>query len=210
MWNEWAWRWRAVFWAFTFAAVHLLEPHFNWRNLYVAEEDERSPFYGRTYSELYFTHAVYDHFIHPQWDSMGSTTLFIKLLYVDYDERFAVIELIGEWNDTLYNDVMTLKRNIIDLLVDEGIEKFILAGDNVMNFHPSDDSYYEEWFEDVPDGWIALLNLRPHIVSDFKSAGISSYAYFGGEFNELIWTSYRPAQLFQKIDQMINGKLALG
>ena len=43
--------------------MHMIEPYFNWRNLYAAEEDERSPFYGREYSELYFSDAIYDHYI---------------------------------------------------------------------------------------------------------------------------------------------------
>ena len=41
---------------------------------------------------------------------------------------------------------MFLKRNIIDELVGEGIDKFIMIGENVLNYHASDDSYYEEWF----------------------------------------------------------------
>ena len=44
------------------------------------------------------------------------TTLFAKILFTDYDERFTVIEFIGEWNDTLFNDVMNLKRNVIETL----------------------------------------------------------------------------------------------
>jgi len=44
---------------------------------------------------------------------------------------------------------MHLKRNVIDVLVGERINKFILIGENVLNFHGSDDSYYEEWFEDA-------------------------------------------------------------
>jgi len=132
--------------------MHTIEPYWNWRNLYTAEEDERSPFYGREYSELYYTDAIYDHYIHPQWDNFGSNTLFLKILFVDYDDGYAFIELIGEWNDTLYNDIMTLKREIIDELITEGVTKFVLLGDNVLSFHSSDDSYYEEWSEDVEDG----------------------------------------------------------
>ena len=45
--------------------MHAIEPHYNWRDYYIASEDERSPFYGRIYSEFEFTHAIYDHVIHP-------------------------------------------------------------------------------------------------------------------------------------------------
>ena len=97
--------------------MHSLEPYYAWRNQYCAEEDPRSPFFGREYSEFEFSDRIYDHYIHPQWDSIDSTTLFMKLLFTEYDEGYCIIELIGEWNDTLYNDIMTFKRNIIDLQV---------------------------------------------------------------------------------------------
>lgn len=183
--------------------MHTIEPYWNWRNLYTAEEDERSPFFGREYSELYFSDAIYDHYIHPQWDNIGSTTLFIKILYAEYDDGFAIIELMGEWNDTLYNDVMTLKRDIIDTLIGEGINKFILIGENVLNFHSSDECYYEEWFEDVEDGWIAMLNVRDHVLQDFSSIGVDNYVVFGGPLNDMSWSSFRPLQLFQKVEQCI-------
>jgi hypothetical protein len=108
--------------------MHDLEPYYNWRNLYVASEDKRSPFYDREYSEFTYTDAIYDHYIHPQWDNIGSPTLFIKILFVDYDDGFAIIEVIGEWNDLLHNDIMTLKRDIEEDLMHEGVTKFNLIG----------------------------------------------------------------------------------
>ena len=137
--------------------MHDIEPYYHWRHLYTAEADPRSIFYGRTYSEFEFSQTVYNYYIHPQWDNINSTTLFIKLLFTDYDDGYCIIELFGEWNDCLYNDIMFLKRDIIEILMQEGINKFILIGENVLNFHYSDDCYYEEWFEDVEDGWIAAL-----------------------------------------------------
>src|SRR6187200_401751 len=124
--------------------MHDIEPYYNWRHIYVSEEDERSPFYQREYSEFEFTQTVYNYFIHPQWDDFGSRTLYLKLLFVDYDQGFAIIELIGEWNDAIENDIMTLKREIVDKMISEGIYKYVLISENVMNFHSSDTSYYEE------------------------------------------------------------------
>ena len=124
--------------------MHHLEPHYSWRHIYSAEEDAISPFYGREYSEFTFSDRVYDHFIHPQWDSIGSPTLFIKILYCNYDQEFAIIEMIGEWNDCLHNDVMTLKREVIDLLIAEGIQKFVLIGENVLNFQANHDKNPKE------------------------------------------------------------------
>jgi hypothetical protein len=141
--------------------MHEIEPFFNWRHIYIAEEDKRSPFYGRTYSEFEFSQTVYNYFIHPQWDDFGSRTLYLKIIYVDYELQFAIIEFIGEWNDAIENDIMELKREIIDLLEKEGIYKFILIAENVLNFHSSDKEYYQEWFEEVTDenGWIVALNM---------------------------------------------------
>ena len=117
--------------------MHSIEPHFSWRDYYIASEDERSPFYGREYSEFEFTHAIYDHLIHPQWDEIESPTLFIKILMVDYEEGYAIIEMLGEWNDLLHNDIMFLKRNIVDVLIQEGINKFIMISENSIRFHQS-------------------------------------------------------------------------
>jgi hypothetical protein len=183
--------------------MHTIEPYYNWRNLYTAEEDPSSPFFGKEYSEFYFTDRIYDHVIHPQWDNIGSTTLFIKLLFADYNDGYAIIELMGEWNDTLYNDIMTLKRNIIDHMLDEGIRHFILVGENVLNFHASDDCYYEEWFEDVEDGWIALVNFREHVLQEFSLVCADHYFLLGGKLNDMSWRTRTPQDVFKVISELV-------
>lgn len=188
--------------------MHNIEPHYNWRHLYIASEDERSPFFGREYSEFEFTHAIYDHLIHPQWDEIGSATLYIKILYVSYEKGFCIIELIGEWNDCLYNDIMYLKRNIADVLIENGINKFILIGENVMNFHASDNDYYQEWFDDVGDGWIACVNLRPHVEEEFRHSNIDYYLAMGGSLDHLIWRSNTPLQIFEKVNSLLVKRLS--
>jgi len=115
--------------------MHFVEPFYNWRGYYIADEDPSSPFFGREYSEFAFSNTIYNFYIHPQWDEFGSPTLFLKVLYADYDERYAIIELIGEWNDASENDIMLLKRDVIDVLIESGINAFILIGENVLNFH---------------------------------------------------------------------------
>ena len=127
--------------------MHTIEPHHNWRNLYIASEDERSPFYGKSYNVFEFTQVIYDHVIHPQWDYFGTPSLYLKVIYAYYDEGFAVIELFGEWNDCINNDIMFLKRQVVEPLMENGVNKFILVGENVLNFHASDECYYEEWSE---------------------------------------------------------------
>jgi len=189
--------------------VHDLEPYYNWRGYYVASEDPYSPFFEREYSEFEFTSKIYDHYIHPQWDQFGSQTLFLKVLYCQYEQGFAVIELLGEWNDLLYNDIMFLKREVVEPMMNQGVSKFILIGENVLNFHFSDDSYYEEWFEDVndSDGWIALMNLRDHVAEDISSANIDSYFVLGGKLNDMRWRTMNPDQLFESVERHVMRRL---
>ena len=88
---------------------------------------------------------------------------------------------------------------MLEVLVDAGIQNFILIGENVMNFHASDDSYYEEWFQDVEDGWIALVNFREHVLQEFRQNGIDYYLNFGGDLDDFPWRKLGPRQLFQHI-----------
>lgn len=187
--------------------MHDIEPHFNWRQLYAAEEDERSPFFGREYSEFEFTNQVYNYLLHPQWDEFGSSTLFIKILFTDYEEGYTIIEMIGEWNDAIHNDIMTLKRDIVELLLHEGVNKFILIGENVLNFHYSDDSYYEEWFEEVEDGWIALLNFRDHVLEEMKRARIDYYLLSGGTLQDQSWRTRSPLELYQHVESLVQKRI---
>jgi len=187
--------------------MHDIEPFYSWRNIYIADEDERSPFHGRDYSEFEFTHAVYDHLIHPQWDEIGSSTLFIKILYADYDEGVCIIEFIGEWNDCLHNDIMYLKRNIVEPLTEEGINKFILLGENVLNFHYSDDCYYQEWFDEIEEGWIVGINFRDFVIREFENANIDYYIAFGKHFDDMNWRRFSPQQLYKLIDYQMMRRL---
>lgn len=188
--------------------MHDIEPYYNWRHLYIAEEDEKSPFFGREHSEFEFTQTVYNYYIHPQWDDFGSRTLYVKSLFVEYDQGFCILEFIGEWNDAIENDIMILKRELIDRLVAEGVKKFILIGENILNFHSSDSCYYEEWFEDIQDdgGWIAILDLPEQSQYDFKKAKINRYI-------ELLdypgWRTVLPQHLFTALDNHMLNRLEL-
>ena len=187
--------------------MHYVEPYYNWRGYYIASEDPSSPFYGREYSEFEFNNAVYNFYIHPQWDSIGSPTLFIKILFTDYDSGFVIIELLGEWNDAIENDIMILKRDIIEPIMEQGITKFILIGENVLNFHYSDDCYYEEWFDEVEDGWIAMVNFHEHVISEFERANIDHYFLMGGELEEIEWRTHLPQQFFDKVSSLVNNRI---
>ncbi|MFD3002174.1 hypothetical protein ACFS7Z_17520 [Pontibacter toksunensis] len=187
--------------------MHTIEPFYNWLDKYSAAEDPRSPLFGAENNLLQYTNTIYGYYIHPQWDDIESETLFLKILYADYEAGFAIIEFIGEWNDALHNDIMHLKRNIIDPLVNEDIYRFIIIGENVFNFHGSDDSYYEEWFEDIEDGWIAALGFQEFVVSEMKNYNIDYYINYGGTLDDIPWRTFTPQRLYALVNGMIQKRL---
>ncbi|MFK7907268.1 MAG: hypothetical protein AB8B69_19175 [Chitinophagales bacterium] len=188
-----------------------IEPFYRWRSTYTAEEDEKSPFFGRQYSEFEYSNRVYNYYIHPQWDEIGSNTLYLKLLFADYNKGFAIIELFGEWNDCIDNDIMTFKRNIIDKLLRKGIHKFVLIAENVLNFHSDDDCYYEEWYEEVKDedGWVTVLNMREHVLDEMRTANLQYYMMFGGYLNNVNWRALKPQRFFEAVDKLVGRQLYL-
>lgn len=187
--------------------MHDIEPFFGWQKYYVASEDKFSPLYGKRYDFTRYSDAIYDHYIHPSWDFIGSETLYIKILYADYQRKFAVIEFLGEWNDAIHNDIMHLKRNILDDMGKRGINQYILIGENILNFHGSDDSYYEEWFEDVEDGWIAAINFRYFVEDEWKKFRLDHYINFGGTLQIEQWRTLTPLKLYDLVRSLIIRRL---
>jgi len=133
---------------------------------------------------------------------------YLKILYVDYNQGFAIIEFIGEWNDCINNDIMRLKRDVADEMILHGITKFILIGENVLNFHASDDCYYQEWFEDIDEGWLVAVNFRKHVLEEISRNNIDYYITFGGFLNTLSWRNYNPMQLFRIVEEVMMKRLA--
>ena len=189
--------------------MHEIEPYYAWLKYYDASQDELSPFFGKQYNYDLYQDAIYNYYIDPAWDYIGSETLYIKLLFVDYDRGLAILEMLGEWNDAVSNDIMYLKRNIVDHLSANGINKFILIGESVFNFHGSDDCYYEEWFDDVSDGWIAAVNFRDFIVEEWKNYDIDSYINIGGGLDMNNWRTLTPLVFFERINDVIRRRIEL-
>ena len=102
---------------------------------------------------------------------------------------------------------MYLKRNIADILIENGINKFILIGEHVLNFHSDDNDYYQEWFDDIEDGWIACINFRDHVQYEFENGSIDYYLAMGGTFNNISWRSLSPVQVFEKVNSFIMKRL---
>ena len=189
--------------------MHDIEPHYLWLAQYDPATDERSPFFRKEYNYGVYSETIYNYYIDPAWDYMGSDTLYIKILYTSYLNHFTIIEFIGEWNDAINNDIMHLKRNILDQLSGYGINKYILIGENVFNFHGSDDCYYEEWFEDVEDGWIAALNFRDFVQQEWKKYHLDYYINCGGTLDIDNWRTYQPSDLFNQVDSLIRRRISL-
>ncbi|MFT6883671.1 MAG: hypothetical protein ACI83W_001106 [Marinoscillum sp.] len=190
--------------------MHQIEPFYRWLNHYDSSQDELSPFHGKEYNYDLYSENIYGFYIDPAWDFFGSETLYLKLLYVDYEEGYVIIEFIGEWNDAINNDIMLLKRNILEHLSYQNINKFILIGENILNFHGSDDSYYEEWFEEVEDGWIAGLNFRDFVIDEMTNFQLDYYLNFGGQLDIMDWRTMSPKALCVLIDQLITKRLTMG
>ena len=185
--------------------MHAIEPYYQWRDYYIASEDKLSPFYKRKYSEFNYSNKIYNFYIHPQWDFFGSSTLYCKVIFADYEKQFVAIEFIGEWNDALHNDIMELKRIVIDPMLKKNIRKFLLIGENVLNFHASDDSYYEEWYDDVKedDGWIVALNFRDHVIIEMQQPKLQYYMHLGKNYNNILWRKVKPFNLLALIENLL-------
>lgn len=189
--------------------MHTIEPYHGWLNYYDSSLDDQSPFHGKEYNYDLYSETIYGYYIDPGWDFMGSETLYMKVLYASYAEGYVILEMIGEWNDAINNDIMIFKRNIVEHFLHMGISKFILVGENVMNFHGSDDCYYEEWFEEVEDGWIALVNFTDHVIDEMRNYNIDMYLNVGGTLQISNWRTVTPMAFFMKVDQLITRRLTV-
>lgn len=185
-----------------------IEPYYNWEKHYIASDDERSPFHGRTYNLEYYENTIYGYYIHPLWDDIGSETLYVKILFADYKKRFVIIEMFGEWNDALHNDIMFFKRQVIDPLIGQGINQFILLGENVFDFHGgNEDDYYSEWFDDVEDGWIVAVNFREHVEEQWKKYRLDYYINFGGTLHLNNWRTLQPEPFYELVKNLMVRRL---
>ena len=188
--------------------MHNIEPHYKWRDNYIASDDDKSPFFAKVYDEFSFSQKIYNYFIHPQWDDFGSPTLYTKILFADYEEGFAIFEMIGEWNDCINNDIMFFKREVVDILVESGIKKFIIICENVLNFHAGEDDYYEEWAADIVEdgGWISFINTLQHVEEEMATVNLNYHVNFGENMSDINWRPLKPKQISILIEEIIHRK----
>ena len=184
-----------------------IEPFYNWEKYYSSKDDAVSPFFRRDYNLYQYENDIYGYYIHPLWDSFGSETLYLKVLFADYPRGYVVLEMFGEWNDALHNDIMHLKRNVLDYMLARGLNKFILVGENILNYHGHEDDYYAEWFEDVEDGWIAAINFRDFVQREWEKYNLDHYINFGGTLDVPHWRTLRPQMLCELVERLIVRRL---
>jgi hypothetical protein len=95
----------------------------------------------------------------------------------------------------------------VDELIPQGIDKYILIGENILNFHADIPDYYDEWLEEVPDGWMAFINLRPHVIQELNQYGLDAYFVLGGTLDDLAWRTGSPKKLFEKVNKVVGRRL---
>ena len=105
--------------------MHDIEPHFRWRDLYIASEDVQSPFFGRKYSEFHYTHKLYNFYLHPQWDAFGSSTLYGKLLFADYD---------ADWAEEVHEEggwiaLINTRQHVLEEMHDARLQQYVHFGE---------------------------------------------------------------------------------
>jgi len=71
----------------------------------------------------------------------------------------------------------------------------------VLNFHGSDDCYYEEWKEDIEEGQIFFVNTHDHVYEEMRSMGIHRYVNFQKNNNQINWRKMDPNALFELLYQ---------
>lgn len=177
-----------------------VEPFYGWHHLYISEEDENSPFYGMVYNAFEFDRYIYTFPAHPLWDTIDSESLLIKVLFVDYSGGYAIIELIGEWNDLFENDFKLFTENCLLAFTAAGIDKFILICENVFNIYLENDEYYNAFQDEIPDGWIALIRARDAVLEEITRYGLSGVFYWTKELDLMSWRKMKPDDIFEKIN----------
>ncbi|MEM6631489.1 MAG: hypothetical protein AAF694_17540 [Bacteroidota bacterium] len=181
--------------------LHHIEPFYGWLNRYNHEADPRSPFHKVEHNLFYFDRSINRIPAHPLWDEIGSESLLVKILYADYSEGFAIIELFGEWNDLFENDFKLLAENCLTYLIDHGITRFILVCENVFHIYPDSDDYYQALQEELGfEGWMCTLRPRDEVWSEMLQYGIDSYFYRSPLLDEVPWRKIPPLQLYRMVE----------
>ncbi|MEO0898513.1 MAG: hypothetical protein AAFY71_19020 [Bacteroidota bacterium] len=190
--------------------LHHIEPFYGWLSWYNHEMDENSPFHEEEHNLFFFDKSINNIPAHPLWDDFGSESLLVKIQFADYKEGYAILEMFGEWNDLYDNDFKLLSENVLGLLIDAGIDKFILIAENVFHAYLDADDYYAAMQEELGDGWISMLRPREGVKEDMEEYGIDQYFYFNPVIDEIPWRKLKPFQLYFLVQDRMQRMLEMG
>jgi hypothetical protein len=179
-----------------------IEPFHGWLHIYNQANDRRNPFREVEHNAFHYDRFIYTYPAHPLWESIESESLLIKVLYANYRRGFAVIELLGEWNDLFQNDFKLLCENCLYPLLHAGITNFVLICDNVFNIYIQNDEYYADLYDMLEDGWICLLNPRPNIVDELHKWRVDGFFRLLYDANAIRWRKMKPWDLFYRADNL--------
>jgi hypothetical protein len=76
-----------------------------------------------------------------------------------------------------------------------------------MNFHGSDDCYYEEWFEEIEEGWIAAVSFPEFVQDEFRKYHIDNYINMGGWLQIEQWRTLQPLNFFELVSAVLHRRL---
>ncbi len=94
---------------------------------------------------------------------------------------------------------MLLKTELIDQLIDCGIQNFVIIMENVLNFHADENDYYQEWKEDI-QGEIYLINALPQVLDELYRYHLNHQLSFGGRLNDFDWRKLNPEQIIEVLE----------
>jgi hypothetical protein len=104
---------------------------------------------------------------------------------------------------------MYFKNEILDKLANKGIYKFIIAMDNVYNFHSDEDDYYMEFYEDISEynGFLCFINTFDHVAKEMERARLQYYINFGAHLNDIDWRIKSPHHVLKEIEKAMKKPL---
>lgn len=176
-----------------------IEPFSGWLHIYDPAQDRRSPFYGVEHNQFFFDRYIYTYQAHPLWEYIESESLLVKLLYVNYRRGFAVIELLGEWNDLFQNDFKLLCEHCLYPLMKKGVNRFALITENVFQLYLQSDEYYRDLQDRLEDGWVALVNARPNVVDELRRLDLLDCFHLLTDSREVRWRKQKPWELYYQV-----------
>ena len=70
-----------------------------------------------------------------------------------------------------------------------------------------EDDYYQEWFEDVEDGWIVTMGFREFIHREWNKYRLDYYLNWGGNLEVKNWRTLSPQKLVETIDREVRRRI---